>query len=274
VEAIKASIDKAQAVLSGNGAEKLSPTNRANLNNQILVAQQIVNKSNVTKEEYQTVLNNLETVRQSAEHEISRAMLAQLITECKGIDTTIFIEGVEAFNTSFAQALAIYNDPTSDKAEMDYIYTVLVSARAGLKVNDALNNVDKRGLESMILTAQSVVANADKYRNDPSWDEMLTALENAKAILANPNATQAEIVQATEVLRLVLNRILANAEQVQKPGQQNEMYVQNRDQENVNFVRTGDDENIAGLLAATTLAGTAAIIALKNAKRGRIIFFR
>jgi len=274
VEAIKASIDKAQAVLSGNGAEKLSPTNRANLNNQILVAQQIVNKSNVTKEEYQTVLNNLETVRQSAEHEISRAMLAQLITECKGIDTTIFIEGVEAFNTAFAQALAIYNDPTSDKAEMDYIYTVLVSARAGLKVNDALNNVDKRGLESMILTAQSVVANADKYRNDPSWDEMLTALENAKAILANPNATQAEIVQATEVLRLVLNRILANAEQVQKPGQQNEMYVQNRDQENVNFVRTGDDENIAGLLAATTLAGTAAIIALKNAKRGRIIFFR
>ena len=118
-------------------------------------------------------------------------------------------------------------DEKATQEQVDNAYTALVKAYLNLRLIP-----DKSLLEDLINQANGL--NSANYTK-ATFDGLTKALNEAKAVFANPNATQVEVDNA----KAELEKAMANLQTVKAP-------VNNGD---TTSVKTGDSANMLGALA-------------------------
>ncbi|MEJ8548358.1 S-layer homology domain-containing protein [Brevibacillus borstelensis] len=109
------------------------------------------------------------------------------------------------------KAEAVLADPNATQAEVDEALSTLTKAREGLKKpGTPTPTVDKSKLQAKVDQINDENLKADDYTSE-SWRELQKALQKAEAVLADPNATQAEVDEA-------LSTLTKAREGLKKPG--------------------------------------------------------
>ena len=119
---------------------------------------------------------------------------------------TLSTEGVtdsakKFFEDAVAAAKAVLDDPKATQEEVNTAWDNLLKGIWGLGITQG----DKTMLEQLIVKADDMVANENKYVKD-NWQQLLDALEAAKAVMEDGDALDEDIQPVAEAL---LEAILA-----------------------------------------------------------------
>ena len=181
-----------------------------------------------------------------------KTALKAFIDKVSGLDSTKYTEATwTAFETKLNEAVSVYNDENAMQEEVNNAYKELVTAFLNLRLIP-----DKSLLEELINQASGLnVANYTKA----SFDGLTKALNEAKAVFENPNATQKEIDNAKATLEKAINGLEANINvpvdnTVNTPVNNGDVTVS---------VETGDN-SLTGIFATMSLLSIAGYTILKR----------
>lgn len=168
--------------------------------------------------------------------------LEKAILEAEALDEDKYTEDSYAALTEAVEAgEAVLNDPTATQTEVDAATAAIRSAIEALELKDTTGDgVDTGELEKAIDLAEGL--DEDKYTED-SFADVEEALEEAKDVLENENATQEEVDAAAKKLNdAIAALVLAGSN---KPN-------------------SGDSSNLARpvILAIVAILGIAAVCAV------------
>lgn len=137
---------------------------------------------------------------------VNRDALIGLVAEAETLNEADFTpETWEAFYEALEAARAVLANLDATQAEVDAAYDALDEAMANLEQVQVPTEVDKAALRALVAEAESL----DEARfTAESWAVMYEALEAARAILANLDATQAEVDAALAVLQAALDQLV------------------------------------------------------------------
>ncbi len=132
-----------------------------------------------------------------------KTALKAFIDKVSGLDSTKYSTDTwTAFEAELNEAIAVYNDENAMQEEVNNAYSELVTAFLNLRLIP-----DKSLLEDLINKAEGLdKANYTKA----TFDGLTKALNEAKAVFENPNATQEEVNSAKDVLEKAINSLEAN----------------------------------------------------------------
>ena len=153
-----------------------------------------------------------------------------------------------AFETELNEDRAVYEDENAMQEEVNNAYNELVTAFLNLRLIP-----DKSLLEDLINQAEGL--NAANYTK-VSFDGLTKALNEAKAVFDNPNATQSEIDSAKATLEKAIAGLKANPSAPSNVDNTINSPVNNGD--TTVSVKTGDDALVGTLagLALLSIVGT------------------
>ena len=173
--------------------------------------------------------------------------LKAFIDDVTGLDATKYTQTTwTAFNDALTAANDVYGDVNAMQPEVNEAYTNLVTAFLNLRLIP-----DKSLLEELINQANGLnVANYTKA----SFDGLIKALDEAKVVFENPNASQIEVDNAKDVLA----KALAGLQTVTADN------TVNKGDTTVS-VKTGD-ESLAGMFAGLALLSVAGYTVLRKKK--------
>jgi flagellar biosynthesis regulator FlaF len=128
---------------------------------------------------------------------VDKSALEAKVNEARGLNAADYTEeSWAAFAAALADAEAVLANPEATQAEVDDALAALVGAMDNLEPKEP-PVVDKSALEAKVNEARGL--NAADYTEE-SWAAFAAALADAEAVLANPEATQAEVDDALEAL--------------------------------------------------------------------------
>ncbi|WP_283109081.1 glycoside hydrolase domain-containing protein [Thomasclavelia spiroformis] len=181
-----------------------------------------------------------------------KTALKAFIDKVSGLDSTKYTEATwTAFETKLNEAVSVYNDENAMQEEVNNAYKELVTAFLNLRLIP-----DKSLLEELINQASGLnVANYTKA----SFDGLTKALNEAKAVFENPNATQKEIDNAKATLEKAINGLEAN---INAPVDNTVNTPVNNGDVTVS-VETGDN-SLTGIFATMALLSIAGYTILKR----------
>ena len=169
--------------------------------------------------------------------------LKAFIDDVTGLDATKYTQATwTQFNDALTVANGVYEDVNAMQPEVNTVYSELVTAFLNLRLIP-----DKSLLEELINQAEGLnVANYTKA----SFDGLTKALNEAKAVFDDPNATQEQVNSAKDVLAKAmagLQTVTAD-NTVKTPVSNGDTTVS---------VKTGDDALVGTLagLALLSIAG-------------------
>ncbi|MDH6367611.1 MULTISPECIES: LPXTG cell wall anchor domain-containing protein, partial [unclassified Breznakia] len=167
-------------------------------------------------------------------------------------------ESWTALKDALADAKAVAADANATQQAVDIAKATLENA-----VKD-LVKVDESKTDSSKL--ETVIKDSDKlketdYTKD-SWAGYVDALNKAKDVLSNDNATQAEIDAAHDNLLKAINNLVAVDGNTELPNIDVEKPNNNNGGSN-----TGDSTNVVGLMALLGLSGLAIVLGMKKRKK-------
>ena len=116
-----------------------------------------------------------------------------------------------AFETALEEAKAVLEDEAATSEQISQAYKKLDEANKGLTPK---KQVDKSELQKWIDEAGN--KNKDEYTEE-SWASFETALNNAKGVFANENASQEEVDDAKGKLEKAVNDLVKATGSEQKP---------------------------------------------------------
>uniref|UniRef100_UPI00242ACB05 FIVAR domain-containing protein n=1 Tax=Thomasclavelia spiroformis TaxID=29348 RepID=UPI00242ACB05 len=157
------------------------------------------------------------------------------------------------FNDALTVANGVYEDANAMQPEVNEAYINLVTAFLNLRLIP-----DKSLLEELINQAEGLnVANYTKA----SFDGLTKALNEAKVVFENPNASQVEVDNAKAVLEKAIAELqtVTTDSAIKTP-------VNNGD---ITSVKTGDDINMLGTLGLVLPLGI--IVYLNKRRKGENI---
>ena len=157
------------------------------------------------------------------------------------------------FNEALTAATSVYNDENAMQEEVNNAYNELVTAFLKLRLIP-----DKSLLEDLINQAEGLESlNYTKA----TFDGLTKALNEAKAVFDNPNATQKEVDNAKDVLAKAIAELqtVTTDNTIKTP-------VNNGD---ITSVKTGDDINMLGTLGLVLPLGV--IVYLNKRRKGENI---
>ena len=157
-----------------------------------------------------------------------KTALKAFIDKVSGLEADKYTEDTwTAFETELSEAKAVYNDENAMQEEVNNAYSELVTAFLNLRLIP-----DKSLLEDLINQANGL--NAVNYTK-ATFDGLTKALNEAKAVYENPNATQEEVDNAKVTLEKAIAglQIVTTDNTVSTP-------VNNGD--TTASVKTGDEE--------------------------------
>ena len=132
-----------------------------------------------------------------------KTALKAFIDKVSGLDSTKYTEATwTAFETKLNEAVSVYNDENAMQEEVNNAYKELVTAFLNLRLIP-----DKSLLEDLINQASGL--NVSNYTK-ASFDGLTKALNEAKVVFENPNATQKEVDNAKATLEKAINSLEAN----------------------------------------------------------------
>ena len=146
-----------------------------------------------------------------------------------------------AFETELNKANAVYEDLNAMQPEVNEAYTNLVTAFLNLRLIP-----DKSLLEDLINQAEGL--DSTNYTK-ATFDGLTKALNEAKVVFENPNATQKEVDNAKATLEKAINSLEANT----PVDNTTNIPVSNGD---TTSVKTGD-ESLVGMFATIALLSVA-----------------
>ena len=153
-----------------------------------------------------------------------------------------------AFETELNEDRAVYEDENAMQEEVNNAYNELVTAFLNLRLIP-----DKSLLEDLINQAEGL--NGANYTK-ASFDGLTKALNEAKAVFDNPNATQSEIDSAKATLEKAIAGLKANPSAPSNVDNTINSPLNNDD--TTVSIKTGDDALVGTLagLALLSIVGT------------------
>ena len=193
----------------------------------------VVNEDeNALEYEVKDALNNLKDAHAQLVVVADKTALQAMVDKVNGLDSKLYTEASWAkLADPMKTAQAVLDNPTATQAEVNAAYEALVRAYLELRLIP-----DKSLLEDLINKANGLnVANYTKA----SYGVLKGALEDAKAVFNDPNATQTEVDNAKDVLA----RAIAGLQAVKTPVNSGDTTT---------GVKTGDN-SLAGVFAGLGL---------------------
>ena len=173
-----------------------------------------------------------------------KTALKAFIDKVSGLDSTKYSTDTwTAFEAELNEAIAVYNDENAMQEEVNNAYSELVTAFLNLRLIP-----DKSLLEDLINQANGL--NGANYTK-ATFDGLTKALNEAKVVFENPNASQVEVDSA----KATLEKAIAELQTVTIDST-----VNNGD---TTSVKTGD-ESLAGMLAGLALLSVAGYAVLRR----------
>ena len=170
------------------------------------------------------------------------------IDKVSGLEADKYTEDTwTAFETELNEAIAVYEDLNAMQEEVNNAYSELVTAFLNLRLIP-----DKSLLEELINQANGL--NGANYTK-ATFDGLTKALNEAKAVFDNPNATQEEVDNAKATLEKAIAGLQANPSTPSNVDNTVNTPVNNGD--TTVSVKTGDDALVGTLagLALLSIAG-------------------
>ena len=150
----------------------------------------------------ETLTTSVTVTLEGSAQEANKVLLQKTYDYAKDLDTTGVVQSaVDVFEKALAEAEAVLNNPNATQEQVNTAWDNLLEGIWAL----GLKQGDKAMLELLIARADDMVANADKYVQ-ANWQQLVDALEAAKAVMADGDALQNDVDQAADAL---LNAILA-----------------------------------------------------------------
>ena len=204
-------------------------------------ANKVYNNASATQDKVNKAFDRLSSIMQKLEFfKGDKTALKAFIDKVSGLEAAKYTEATWVpFNDALTAATSVYEDENAMQEEVNNAYNELVTAFLKLRLIP-----DKSLLEDLINQANGL--NSANYTK-VTFDGLTKALNEAKAVFANPNATQTEVDNAKDVLTKAINGLQAN------------MLVNN----STVSVKTGD-ERIAEMLAGVALLSVAGVVMLRR----------
>ncbi|OUQ00519.1 FIVAR domain-containing protein, partial [Thomasclavelia spiroformis] len=187
-----------------------------------------------------------------------KTALKAFIDKVSGLEADKYTKDTwAAFEKELNEANAVYNDENAMQEEVNTAYSELVTAFLNLRLIP-----DKSLLEDLINQANGL--NKANYTK-ATFDGLTKALNEAKAVYENPNATQEEVDNAKDVLEKAIAGLQANPSAPSNVDNTEKTSVNNGD---ITSVKTGDDVNMLGTLGL--ISSLSVIVFLKKKKISKI----
>ena len=175
--------------------------------------------------------------------------LKAFIDDVAGLDSSKYTETIwTQFNDALTVANNVYEDVNAMQPEVNEAYTNLVTAFLNLRLKP-----NKDLLGDLINQANGL--NVANYTKE-SFDGLTKALDEAKVVFENPNASQVEVDNAKDVLAKALAGLqtVTADNTVKTPVSNGDTTVS---------VKTGD-ESLAGMFAGLALLSVAGYTVLRK----------
>ncbi len=180
-----------------------------------------------------------------------KTALKAFIDKVSGLDSTKYTEATwTAFETELNEANSVYNDENAMQEEVNSAHEELVTAFLNLRLIP-----DKSLLEELINKAEGL--DSTNYTK-ASYKVVSDALNEAKAVYENLNATQEEVDNAKDILAKAIVGL-----QTVTTGNTVKTRVSNGD---TTSVKTGD-ESLIGMFATIALLSVAGYAVLKRKEK-------
>ncbi len=183
-------------------------------------AETVLNNPNATQTEVDKAYEALEQARKSLvknqeEPSVDKSALEKLTEKINNEDLSEEDYTVDSWNSlqeALKNAKTVLTDPNATQTEVDKAYEALKQARKSLVENQEEPSVDKSALEKLTDKINNEDLSEEDYTVD-SWNSLQEALKNAKTVLTDPNATQAEVDKAYEALDQARKALVGNQEE-------------------------------------------------------------
>ncbi len=241
--ALKIAVDLANAI-TDEDLEKVVPAVVEEFKAARDKANEVYNNASATQEEVNNAFDRLASAMQKLEFfKGDKTVLKAFIDKVSGLEADkdkYTTDTWTVFETELDEANAVYNDENAMQEEVNNAYKELVTAFLNLRLIP-----DKSLLEELINKAEGL--NSANYTK-ASFDGLTKALNEAKAVYENPNATQKEVDNAKDVLTKTIAELqtVTTDNMVKTP-------VNNYDTASV---KTGD-ESLTGMFATIALLSVA-----------------
>ena len=249
--ALKIAVDLANAI-TDEDLDKVIPA----VANEFIAARDeantVYNDISATQEEVNNAFDRLASVMQKLEfYKGNKSALEAFIDDVTGLEDykDKYTPGSWAvFEKELDEAIIVYEDVNATQEEVDSAYNELVKAYLDLRLKP-----NKDLLEDLINQANGLnVANYTKA----TFDGLTKALNEAKVVFENPNATQKEVDSAKATLEKAINSLEANT----PVDNTAKTPVNNGD---TTSVKTGD-ESLVGMFATIALLSVAGCVVLRR----------
>ncbi|MFR8063775.1 LamG-like jellyroll fold domain-containing protein [Thomasclavelia spiroformis] len=217
-------------------------------------AKAIIDKQDVTQEEVNNAFDRLANAMQKLEFfKGDKTALKAFIDKVSDLDSFKYTESTwSAFDKELNEANVVYNNVNAMQEEVNTTYSELVKAFLNLRLIP-----DKSLLEDLINQAEGLdSANYTKA----SFDGLTKALNEAKVVFENPNATQVEVDNAKATLEKTIAGLQANPSTPSNVDNTVSTPVNNGD---TTSVKTGD-ESLVGMFATITLLSVTGYAVLRR----------
>ena len=217
-------------------------------------ANEVYNNASATQEEVNNAFDRLANAMQKLEFfKGDKTALKAFIDKVSDLDSFKYTESTwSAFDKELNEANVVYNNVNAMQEEVNTTYSELVKAFLNLRLIP-----DKSLLEDLINQAEGLdSANYTKA----SFDGLTKALNDAKVVFENPNATQVEVDNAKATLEKAIAGLQANPSTPSNVDNTVSTPVNNGD---TTSVKTGD-ESLVGMFATITLLSVTGYAVLRR----------
>ena len=252
--ALKIAVDLANAV-TDKDLEKVIPVVANEFKAARDEANAVYNNASATQDEVNAAFDRLA----SAMHMLDfvkgdKTALKAFIDDVTGLDSSKYSTDTwAAFETELNEANVVYNDENAMQEEVNNAYKELVTAFLNLRLLP-----DKSLLEDLINQAEGL--NGANYTK-ASFDGLTKALNEAKAVYENPNATQEEVDNAKATLEKAIAGLQANPSTPSNVDNTVSTPLDNGD--TTASVKTGDG-SLVGMFATIALLSVAGYTVLRR----------
>ena len=218
----------------------------AGLQEALEAAKEVAADENTLEADVVEALNNLKDAMNNLVIKVDKTKLQEAYDMVNNLDKSPYTEGsVANLAKPMANAKAVLDDAEATQAEVDAAYKTLIEAYLDLRL---IPNKDL--LQGLINKAEtlSVVNYSAK-----TWNVLADALEEAKAVLDDPEATQEEVDNAKDVLA----KAMAGLEEVKTSNS-----VKAGD--TTASIKTGDDSMIGVFAGVGLLSMAAALVSYRR----------
>ena len=244
-KALQAFIDD----VTGLDATKYTQTTWAAFNDALTAANDVYGDENAMQEEVDSAYKELVTAFLNLRLKADKSALQAFVDYVNDVDSSKYTETTwKMFEAKLNEANVVLKDENATQEQVDSAYNELVKAYLDLRLKP-----NKDLLEDLINQANGLnVANYTKA----TFDGLTKALNEAKAVFENPNATQKEVDSAKATLEKAINSLEANT----PVDNTAKTPVNNGD---TTSVKTGD-ESLVGMFATIALLSVAGCVVLRR----------